>query len=160
MVSRGLEIAIELCRWSRRQRRPTIMDLGRIAELRAEYDEIAESNPLPAGVNYQVVEAGGVSAEWISGPGASGGGVIIYLHGGCYATGSVETHRELITRIAIAAAMRVLGLNYRLAPANPFPAAAEDTVAAYRWLLETGIEAGRIAIAGDSAGAGLAIAAT
>ncbi|MGA2409105.1 MAG: alpha/beta hydrolase [Candidatus Binataceae bacterium] len=160
MGSRGLEIAIELCRFSRRQRRPTVVDLGRLAELRTEYEEIAEGNRLPAGVKYDPVEAGGVSAELMSGPEVSSGGVIIYLHGGCYGSGSVETHRELMTRIAIAASMRVIGLNYRLAPAHPFPAAVEDTAAAYRWLLETGTEARRIAIAGDSAGAGLAIAAS
>lgn len=84
----------------------------------------------------------------------------MYLHGGCYGMGSVESHRELMTRIAIAASMRAIGINYRLAPANPFPAAVEDASAAYRWLLEEGIEAHRIVIAGDSAGAGLAIAAT
>jgi phosphinothricin tripeptide acetyl hydrolase len=82
------------------------------------------------------------------------------MHGGCYTGGSVDTHRDLMTRLSIASSMRVLGLNYRLAPEHPFPAAVEDTVAAYRWLLEIGVEPSRIALAGDSAGAGLALAAT
>ncbi|HUN57388.1 MAG TPA: alpha/beta hydrolase fold domain-containing protein [Candidatus Binataceae bacterium] len=160
MGNRGLELAIELSRMARRTRRPTVVELGRLAELRAEYEELAEGNRLPGGVNREAVVAGGISAEWVSGAAPSGGGVVLYLHGGCYGMGSVESHRELMTRIAIAASMRAIGINYRLAPANPFPAAVEDASAAYRWLLEEGIEAHRIVIAGDSAGAGLAIAAT
>jgi len=136
-----------------------VVQLGRLAELRAEYDEIAKCHPLPSGVSYQSVEAGGVNAEWLSGPGPSNNCVILYLHGGCYATGSVETHRDLMSRLSIGASMRVLGLNYRLAPMHPFPSAVENAAAAYRWLLRTGIEPDRIAIAGDSAGAGLALAA-
>jgi acetyl esterase/lipase len=135
-----------------------VVELGRLAELRAEYAELAEGNRLPVGVSYERVVAGGVSAEWVKAPQASDGGVVLYLHGGCYGMGSVETHRELMTRIAIAASMRVIGINYRLAPANPFPAAVEDAASAYLWLLEKGIETRRIAISGDSAGAGLAIA--
>ena len=159
MASRELQLAIELCRFSRRRSRPTFAQLGRMAELRAEYDAIAEAHSLPADVNCQPVEAGGVSAEWISGPEMRDHCVLVYLHGGCYATGSVETHRDLMTRLSIAASMRVLGLNYRLAPAYPFPAAIEDVSAAYRWLLNLGNAPSQIAIAGDSAGAGLALAA-
>lgn len=85
---------------------------------------------------------------------------MLYLHGGCYTSGSVETHRELITRIAEAAGRRALGLNYRLAPTHPFPAAVEDVVNAYRWLLDGGLRPASIAFVGDSAGAGLALAAT
>jgi phosphinothricin tripeptide acetyl hydrolase len=136
-----------------------VIDLGRLAELRAEYSAIAENYLPPEGIRNEPLLAGGVSAEWIIPPNAEDGRAIIYLHGGCYVMGSVETHRELISRIAAASSIRILGLNYRLAPASPFPAAVEDATAAYRWLLETGIEARRIAIAGDSAGGGLAIAA-
>lgn len=160
MASRELQLAIELCRFSRRRRRPTVIDLGRLAELRAEYDEIANSHLLPNDVSYQAVRARGVSAEWVSGPKLRDNCVILYLHGGCYTTGSVETHRDLMTRLSIETSMRVFGLNYRLAPEYPFPAAVEDAAAAYRWLLEIGIDPARIAIAGDSAGAGLALATT
>jgi phosphinothricin tripeptide acetyl hydrolase len=127
--------------------------------MRAEYEAIAEKHPPPGGISNEPLLAGGVSAEWIIPPEAGDRRAIIYLHGGCYVMGSVETHRELISRIAAASSMRVLGLNYRLAPASPFPAAVEDVIGAYRWLLENGIEARRIAMAGDSAGGGLAIAA-
>lgn len=160
MASRELQLAIELCRFSRRKRRPTIVDLGRLAELRAEYDEIADGHPIAAEVGYQAVDAGGVDAVWLQAASVRDNRVLLYLHGGCYATGSVETHRDLMSRLSIEASMRVLGLNYRLAPVHPFPAAIEDAVAAYRWLLKTGIASANIAIAGDSAGAGLALAAT
>jgi epsilon-lactone hydrolase len=159
MASQELRLAIELCRFSRRNRRPAVVQLGLLAELRAQYDEIAGRHPLPSGVVYQPVDAGGVSGEWLSGPDPCDSRVLLYLHGGCYATGSVDTHRDLMTRLSVAASLRVLGLNYRLAPMHPFPAAVEDAAAAYRWLLRTGIEPARIAIAGDSAGAGLALAA-
>jgi len=159
MASQELYLVIELCRFSRRGRRPTVVQLGRLAELRAEYDEIAKCHALPSDVSYQPVDTGGVSGEWLSGPRPGDNRVILYLHGGCYATGSIETHRDLMTRLSIGASMRVLGLNYRLAPTHPFPAAVEDAAAAYRWLLRIGIEPSRIAIAGDSAGAGLALAA-
>lgn len=160
MASKELHLAVELCRCGRRNRLPTVMQLGRLAELRARYDEIASRHPLPSGVIYQSVNANGLSAEWLSGPRPAEDHAILYLHGGCYVSGSVDTHRDLITRLSVATSMRVLGVNYRLAPMHPFPAAVEDAAAAYKWLLSIGIAPGRIAIAGDSAGAGLALAAT
>jgi monoterpene epsilon-lactone hydrolase len=160
LASRELELAIELCRFERRRARPTVIQLGNLAELRAKYEEIASSHLLPPGVNYQPVDAGGVSAEWLNGSQVRDDCAMLYAHGGCYGTGSVSTHRDLMTRLSIETSMRVLGLNYRLAPEHPFPAAVEDTVAAYRWLLHTGIEAARIVVAGDSAGAGLVLALT
>lgn len=160
VAGRELELAIALCRFSRKRRSPTIVDLGRLAELRALYDEIAEGHQLPADVSYRAVDAAGVSAEWLSGPRVRDDCVLLYLHGGCYVTGSVETHRDIMTRLSIEASMRVLGLNYRLAPRHPFPAAVEDATAAYVWILKSGVEPDHIAIAGDSAGAGLAVAAT
>ena len=160
VANRELQLVTNLCRFSRRKRRPTVVDLGRIAELRAQYDEIANGHRLPRDIRSQPVDVGGVAAEWLSGPTSSDRCAILYLHGGCYVSGSVETHRDLMARLSIAASMRVLGLNYRLAPIHPFPAAVEDAAAAYRWLVETDIDPARIVIAGDSAGAGLALAAT
>src|ERR1700722_19279290 len=115
MVSRQLQLAIELARLSRRRPGPTVQYLGRLEALRAEYDEIAAAHLLPSAVRYRAVDAGGVSAvEWLSGPSVRDHSVMLYLHGGCYGTGSVETHRDLVTRLSIAASMRVLGLHYRL----------------------------------------------
>ncbi|MGB3050553.1 MAG: alpha/beta hydrolase fold domain-containing protein [Polyangiales bacterium] len=83
---------------------------------------------------------------------------ILYLHGGGYCVGSWESHRGLITHLALAADAEVYAPNYRLAPEHPYPAALEDYLAAYRWLLATGRSPERIALAGDSAGGGLALA--
>jgi epsilon-lactone hydrolase len=160
MASRELKLVIQLCRLSRRNHGPTITRLGRLAELRAEYEDIASRSPLPDDIAYRSVGAGGVSAEWLSGADTDDNRAILYLHGGCYTSGSVETHRDLMTRLVVATSIRVLGLNYRLAPVHPFPAALEDAAAAYRCLLQLGLEPRRIAIAGDSAGAGLALATT
>ena len=84
--------------------------------------------------------------------------MILYLHGGGYVIGSINTHRELMIRFSKAANARVLGLNYRLAPENPFPAPVEDAVAGYRWLLSQGVKPNRVTVAGDSAGGGLTVA--
>jgi epsilon-lactone hydrolase len=109
-------------------------------------------------VRCEKVDAGGVDAEWITTPGASNDRYVLYLHGGGYVIGSIKTHRDLMGRVSRAAKAKVLGLNYRLAPEHPFPAAVDDAVAAYRFLLGQGAKPSRIAIAGDSAGGGLAAA--
>ncbi len=110
-------------------------------------------------VKCEPVNAGGVSAEWIAAPGAEPDRVILYLHGGGYVTGSINTHRAMVARIARASKGRALLIDYRLAPEHPFPAAVDDATAAYRWLLAQGYAPGKIVIAGDSAGGGLALAA-
>ena len=115
--------------------------------------------PAPAGVTCTPVEAGGVSAEWSVADGADQDKVILYVHGGGYVMGSAGSHRDMTGRLSQASGARVLSLNYRLAPEHPFPAPVDDSVAAYRWLLGQGIQASNIAIAGDSAGGGLALAA-
>jgi monoterpene epsilon-lactone hydrolase len=110
-------------------------------------------------VQCEKLEAGGVPAEWIVAPGAADDRVILYLHGGGYVMGSVNTHRATIARISRAAKAKALALDYRLAPEHPFPAAVEDATAAYRWLLAQGYKPNKIVIAGDSAGGGLTLAA-
>ena len=112
----------------------------------------------PAGVTCTPIEAGGVSAEWSVADGAAEDKVILYLHGGGYVMGSAGSHRDVTGRLSKASGARVLSLNYRLAPEHPFPAPVDDAVAAYRWLLAQGISSSNIAIAGDSAGGGLAFA--
>src|SRR4051812_7782758 len=103
------------------------------------------------------VDAGGVPAEWVETPGADAGRVVLYLHGGGYVMGSLVTHRKLAGDVSRASGARVLLLDYRLAPEHPSPAATNDAVQAYRWLLQEGVAASGIAIAGDSAGGGLAV---
>ena len=126
-------------------------------EMRAVFEDMAVA-PEPD-VRCEKVDAGGIDAEWITAPGASNDRYVLYLHGGGYVIGSIKTHRDLMGRVSRAAKAKVLGLNYRLAPEHPFPAAVDDAVAGYRFLLAQGAKPSRIAIAGDSAGGGLAAAA-
>jgi monoterpene epsilon-lactone hydrolase len=128
-------------------------------QMRAGFEQAVSFFPLPADVSCQEVDTGGVPAEWITAPQATGERVIFYLHGGGYTIGSIKTHRELISRLSRAAGARALAINYRLAPEHPFPAAVEDATAAYRWLLENEADPTRVVIAGDSAGGGLTVAA-
>jgi epsilon-lactone hydrolase len=114
---------------------------------------------LPTDVAVEPVTAGGVRAEWTSTPGDTSEAAILYLHGGGYVIGSLDSHRHLVAEAGRAAGCWGLALDYRLAPEHPFPAAVEDAVAGYRYLLGRGIAPGRIAIAGDSAGGGLVVAA-
>jgi acetyl esterase/lipase len=119
-----------------------------------------EKTSLPPGddVSAVPVDAGGVPAEWVDTPGADAAQVVLYLHGGGFVMGSPVTHRKLAGDISRASGARVLVLDYRLAPEHPTPAATDDGVQAYRWLLAQGIEPGAVAVAGDSAGGGLTIA--
>src|SRR5260370_648228 len=113
--------------------------------------------PSAGEVKCEPVNANGVKAEWITAKNAAPDRVIMYLHGGGYVMGSIDTHRELVARLSKAAQARALAIDYRLAPENPFPAAVDDSLTAYRWLLAQGYKPERIVIAGDSAGGGLAV---
>ena len=128
-----------------------------IEEQRASHEKSTRWNRLPADVHCRPVSTNGVAAEWIAAPNANLD-VMLYLHGGAYALGSISTYREFVARLARAARMRGLAINYRLAPEHPFPAAVEDAITAYDWLLAEGVEPSRIIVAGDSAGGGLALA--
>jgi acetyl esterase/lipase len=128
------------------------------AERRAGMEAMQAALPLPDDVAREPADAAGVPVEWISTPGAAADRAVLYLHGGGYAIGSIATHRFLMQGISRAAGCRVLGVDYRLAPENPYPAAVDDAVASWGWLLEQGLEPGRCAIAGDSAGGGLTLA--
>jgi monoterpene epsilon-lactone hydrolase len=125
-------------------------------EMRVVFEELAIK---PADdIKCERVSAGRVDAEWVCAPNAASDRFVLYLHGGGYVIGSVNTHRDMIARVSRAGQARVLALNYRLAPEHPFPAAVDDALAGYKWLLAQGAKASRIAIAGDSAGGGLAAA--
>src|SRR5579864_792662 len=114
---------------------------------------------VPGDVTVEPVMAGGVRAEWTWTPGDASDAAILYLHGGGYVIGSLDSHRHLVAEAGRAAGCRALALDYRLAPEQPFPAPVEDALAGYRFLLDRGIAPGRVAIAGDSAGGGLVVAA-
>lgn len=120
---------------------------------------IVRSQRPPKGTEWREVRAGSVPAEWVRGSGAGGEGVILSLHGGAFVTGSPATHRELMARISQAAGVEVLSVGYRLAPEHPFPAAIQDTLEVYQWLLEEGHASARIVLGGESSGGGLALQA-
>ena len=129
-----------------------------IAERRAQYDRAERVFPTPPAVKGEAGLAPRRPAEWLTPPGARTDAVLFYLHGGGYVIGSPRSHRHLAAALARAAGTRALLLDYRLAPEHPFPAALDDAVAAYEWLLADGIAPDRVVIAGDSAGGGLTVA--
>src|SRR5215471_16946028 len=130
-----------------------------VADSRARYEKMAVLLGGAPDAKVEKVDAGGVPAEWVTAPGADPRRALLYLHGGGYAIGSLNTHRRLAYDISATSAAKVLLIDYRLAPEHPFPAAVDDAAAAWRWLLQQGFAANRLAIAGDSAGGGLTIAA-
>ena len=129
-----------------------------VAAMRLGMEGMVATSVLPEGTQCEPVDAGGVSAEWIEGPDIDRGRVLLYFHGGGYVLGSIATHRAMVAQIAAEAGMRALLIDYRLAPEHPFPAAVEDAVAAYRFLLDDGYKPDQIALGGDSAGGGLTLA--
>ena len=126
---------------------------------RRDIDALGQSYALPNDVTVEKISANGVAAEWTSTPGAARDAAVLYVHGGGYVIGSLDSHRHLVAETGRAANAVALALDYRLAPEHPFPAAVDDAVAGYRFLLAQGFKPGRIAIAGDSAGGGLVVAA-
>jgi epsilon-lactone hydrolase len=129
-----------------------------IEQRRAASDSLGDLFPLATDVLVEQADACGVPAEWASTPDVSSSEVILYLHGGGYVWGSLKSHRHLVSELGRAAMMRTLALDYRRAPEFPFPHALEDAVSGYRFLVGSGFKPRQIAVAGDSAGAGLAVA--
>ncbi|MFP4501962.1 MAG: alpha/beta hydrolase [Candidatus Hydrogenedentota bacterium] len=130
-----------------------------IPELRADFEEFTAQIPLPPGTRMSGESVGAIPAAWITAGDAANKYTILYLHGGGYVIGSARTHAPLAARLSEVTGARCLVPDYRLAPEHPFPAAVDDAVAAYRWLLGHGVDHKRIAVAGDSAGGGLVVAA-
>lgn len=135
-----------------------VLEQPSIEAVRAGFEQMGAMFPVPADARCEPVTAGSVKAEWITAPGADAGRAVLYLHGGGYVIGSISTHRALAATLSREARARVLVTDYRLAPEHPHPAAVDDSVAAYRWLLQQGLSPKRLAVAGDSAGGGLAVA--
>ncbi len=137
---------------------PILVPGASLADMRRGLDAMGGMAPRLPDVRAVAVDVAGIPAEWLVPRDHDAGRVLLYLHGGGYVLGSVQSHRPLLERLALATGGRVLAPDYRLAPEAPFPAAVEDACAAYRWLRAQGIAAGRIAVAGDSAGGGLVLA--
>lgn len=154
--------------WTAKARFPSIEEAAERAPVdyqhifearRARMERMARLNPPPEGTECQGVDADGVRAEWVQGPDVADQRAVVYFHGGGYYGGSLSTHRGLAARLSLASDAPLLLVDYRLAPENPFPAAVEDATRAYRWALRQGLTPERLAMAGDSAGGGLAVAA-
>jgi acetyl esterase/lipase len=129
-----------------------------IAEQRAAMAEMAGASPPMEGVTVEAITLGGRPAERLTPEAGATDAAVLYLHGGGYCIGSLDSHRGLGSRLAMATGCTVAMLDYRLAPEHPFPAAVDDAVGAYRDLLSLGFRPERMAIAGDSAGGGLTVA--
>jgi monoterpene epsilon-lactone hydrolase len=130
-----------------------------LEERRAAFAPAGRLHPVPDDVLVSEVTAGGVPAHWLTAPGADTGRVLLFLHGGGFQMGSLRSDGELAARLGRASGMRVLFPEYRLAPEHPFPAAVDDVLAAWRWLRTSqDLSARSIAVAGGSAGGGLAVA--
>jgi epsilon-lactone hydrolase len=134
------------------------LDASTIEEQRASMAGMASGAAAPDGIRVRPGTLGGVPAEWLTPVGVESDATVLYLHGGGYCIGSLDTHRPLASRIAAVTGCTVITLDYRLAPEDPFPAAVDDAVRAYRELLGSGARPPRLAIAGDSAGGGLTMA--
>ena len=126
---------------------------------RRSFEQMTDGFTIEVPAKYSRVNAGGVTAEWVTAEGTTDSRVVLYFHGGGYIIGSPRTHRAMLAELSKSSAARVLALDYRLAPEHTFPAPVEDSTAAYRWLLNEGYDPARIAVAGDSAGGGLTVAA-
>lgn len=127
--------------------------------VRKSLELLAASNVLPTGTDEVAAQAAPVPSWWFTTGRPTEGRVVLYLHGGAYVGGSHGTHRGLAASFARVGHARVLVPEYRLAPEHRFPAAVDDALATYRWLLEDeGVDPARVAFAGDSAGGGLAVA--
>ncbi len=128
------------------------------SERRQRLDEVGSIWPVADDVKLSAVDAGGAPGEWSSVPGCDNTRVLMFFHGGGYCSGSIRSHRRMVSEAGRAAAVRTLAIGYRLAPEHPYPAAPDDALAAWHFLRREGIAAAHIAIGGDSAGGGLTIA--
>ena len=128
------------------------------AERRGRLDEVGSVWPIADDIRCTAVDLGGVPGEWSIAPGSDASRVLLFFHGGGYCSGSILSHRRMVTEAGRAAGARTLAVGYRLAPEHPFPAALDDAMTAWRFLQTAGVAAAHVAVGGDSAGGGLTIA--
>ena len=127
------------------------------AERRQRLDEVGSTWPVAPDVRCEAVDCDGIPGEWSRVPDSDTSRVLLYFHGGGYCSGSILSHRRLVTEAGRAARMRTLTIDYRRAPEHPYPAAHENALTAWRFLRKQGIAAKRIAVGGDSAGGNLTL---
>ncbi|TYR78120.1 alpha/beta hydrolase [Priestia megaterium] len=129
-----------------------------VEEIRENVEAMFGQLPVPSDLITEEVDIDGMKGEWQIVPDSEEDRVLLYLHGGGFMYGSIDTHRGESSELGRAAKARTLSINYRLAPEHPFPAPIEDALKAYSWLLDQGYQAKNIIIAGDSAGGNLTVA--
>lgn len=152
-------IRSKFCRFLSKRMIGSSMDPSNsIDEMRLGLEKATKFAMLPAKTSISQVNYNNVSAEWVSAKNADENYAVLYLHGGGYNLGSPKTHREFAAHISNESCAKVLLPDYRLAPENPFPAGLEDAIASYQYLMDSGYQNKRIAIAGESAGGGLTLA--
>jgi acetyl esterase/lipase len=128
-------------------------------ELRRQFNYLSDRfGPVPTDASFEPAQVGPVKGEWVRVQGAAAHRLILYFHGGGYVSGSPQSHRTLIARLCSAAQANAYSVDYRVAPEFAFPAGLRDGIDAYRHLLQRGLSASQIVLAGDGAGGGLAFA--
>jgi acetyl esterase/lipase len=132
---------------------------GDVQELRRRFEEVVGSQPLPVGVTVTPAALGSVPTVEITVAGVKPRHMVLYFHGGVYAFGTASLGADLASEIGRRIDAAVISVDYRLAPEHPYPAAVDDAVAGYDVLLQRGVAPADVVVAGESAGAGLAVAA-
>ena len=128
------------------------------SERRQRLDEVGSVWPVADDVTLQSIDIDGMPGEWSIAPGSNPARVLLFFHGGGFCSGSIVSHRRMVTEAGRAGALRTLAIGYRLAPEHPFPAALEDALTAWRFLRRERVPAQSIAVGGDSAGGALTVA--
>jgi acetyl esterase/lipase len=153
MVSKGMERVIKLLK-----KVQSTSETITVESTRKALNQLAILSKIPEDVEIGHIDIDGIEGEWIKAPNVIPDKVLLYLHGGAFIAGSIDTHRDLVCRISRVANIAVLIIDYRLAPEYPFPAALEDALISYKWLLsEKKMPSKDIIIGGDSAGGGLTL---
>lgn len=127
------------------------------AERRARLDEVGSTWPVADDIRCESVDCDGVAGEWSIAPDSDASKVLLFFHGGGYCSGSIKSHRRMVTEAGRAMGVRTLAIDYRRAPEHPYPAQHEDALTAWRFLRRQGIAAGHIVVGGDSAGGNLSL---
>ena len=138
--------------------KPEVIDTDfSVEKFRQDTAKATSKIKMPKGVATKEQRIGTMAAEWITPDKAPEGKVLLYIHGGGFISGSCQTHRAIVSKFALGCNVKSLVFDYRLAPEHPFPAALDDCVAAYLWLLEEGFKPGDIVVGGESAGGTLTL---
>jgi len=138
-------------------KREVVDDTFSVDDFRRGVNKVTSRMKMPKGVQTEAMLISGMQAEWIIPERMLKNKVLLYIHGGGFISGSVQTHRMHVAKFALGSSLKSLLFNYRLAPEHPFPAALEDSLTAYQWLLQQGYKGRDIVIGGESAGGTLTL---